>query len=100
MNQATLIVGAIMVAFIGFVAIKGRLGVYRGIVVGGGSGGQGGGGQAGGASSVPFAGSGGIGTPLPGIGGYTGQGGQGGGQGGGGATTSDGTTRNFLPAVP
>jgi hypothetical protein len=99
-----LIVGAIMVAFIGFVAIKGRLGVYRGIVVGGGSGGGSGGGQGGqpggGASSVPFAGSGGIGTPLPGIGGYTGQGGQGGGQGGGGATTSDGTTRNFLPAVP
>lgn len=56
MNQATLIVGAIMVAFIGFVAIKQRLGVYRAVIIGGGTAtGQGGvtSGGGGGATAVP-----------------------------------------------
>lgn len=52
MNQATLIVGAIMVAFIGFVAIKQRLGVYRNVIIGGGTA-TGTSGGGGGATAVP-----------------------------------------------
>lgn len=52
MNQATLIVGAIMVAFIGFVAIKQRLGVYRAVIIGGGTA-TGTSGGGGGATAVP-----------------------------------------------
>jgi hypothetical protein len=40
LNQATLIFGAIVAAFIGFVATRQRLGVYRNVVFGGASGGQ------------------------------------------------------------
>jgi hypothetical protein len=83
LNQATLIVGAVMVAFIGFVAIKQRLGVYRNIVIGGASaatsGGAGGGGGGGGI--IP-GGQGGV-TP----------GGQAGGQGSAG-------NHPTLPYVP
>lgn len=61
MNQASLIGGAVMVAFVAFVAINNRLGVYRNIVVGGApaGGGQapaGGGGLFGGllGGALPF----------------------------------------------
>lgn len=62
MNQATLIVGAILTAFIAYVAVKGRLGVYYNIVVGS-AGSSGSSGSSGGTAAPNY-----IIPPVPGLG--------------------------------